>query len=50
MRSAILFVAALVLYGCGAGKAVRETGQLFDKYGCISRDFKGEPPCAQPAP
>jgi hypothetical protein len=23
----------------------RETGQTFDKYGCLARDFKSEPPC-----
>jgi hypothetical protein len=38
-------MAALALAGCGAAKAARETGQLFDKYGCMARELKGESPC-----
>jgi hypothetical protein len=45
MKTALIVLAALALAGCGAAKAARETGQIFDKYGCLARDFKGEPPC-----
>ena len=47
-RRTILLCALLTataLAGCGAGKAVTETGGLFDKYACLSRDFRGEPAC-----
>jgi hypothetical protein len=40
----LLFV-ILALSGCGAAKAARDTGQLFDKYGCMARELKGETPC-----
>ncbi|MEO9339027.1 hypothetical protein ABFT80_16550 [Mesorhizobium sp. SB112] len=48
-----LALVGLSLAGCGAGKAVSNAGQKFDKYGCIARDFKGETPCDEsgtPAP
>jgi hypothetical protein len=44
---AVLLVAALS--GCGMGRAARDTGQMFDKYGCLAKELKGEKPC-QPAP
>jgi hypothetical protein len=50
MRAILLLSIAADLCGCGAAKAAKETGQMFDKYGCVARDFKGEPPCErQPA-
>lgn len=45
LRCAIVLLSLALLSACGAAKAARETGQVFDKYGCLSRDFKGEPPC-----
>jgi hypothetical protein len=45
-RIAIALVACLAVSGCGGmAKAARETGQTFDRYGCLAKDFKGEPPC-----
>lgn len=41
----VLLLAAAALSGCGAAKAARETGQMFDKYGCLARDLKGDKPC-----
>jgi hypothetical protein len=41
---------ALLLAGCGAGNAVRETGQTFDKYACLARAWKGETPCPAEPP
>ncbi len=41
---------ALLLIGCGAGSAVRETGRTFDKYGCLARAWNGQAPCpAEPS-
>ena len=37
----------VLLSACGAAGAARDTGRLFDKYGCLARDFKGEKPCAR---
>lgn len=45
MRTMLLAFALVALTACGAAKATRDTAQLFDKYGCMARDFKGEPPC-----
>jgi predicted small secreted protein len=48
-----LTLVGISLAACGAGKAVSNAGQKFDKYGCIARDFKGETPCDEsetPAP
>jgi hypothetical protein len=45
MKIALLVLTTLALANCGAAKAARDTGQVFDKYGCLARDFKGEPPC-----
>ena len=45
MRTAIALLCCLAISGCGMAKAARETGQTFDKYGCLARDFKGQPPC-----
>jgi hypothetical protein len=41
----VLFVVAVALAGCGMGRAARHTGELFDKYGCLAKEFKGEKPC-----
>ncbi len=48
MKTALIFLACLTVSGCGAAKAARESGELFDKYGCLAREFKGEPPCKAP--
>ena len=45
VRTAIALLSYLVISGCGMAKAARETGLMFDKYGCLARDFKGQPPC-----
>jgi hypothetical protein len=45
MKIVLLVLTVLVLAGCGAAKAARDTGLIFDKYGCLAKDFKGEPPC-----
>jgi hypothetical protein len=45
MKIVLLVLTTLALANCGAAKAARDTGQIFDKYGCLARDFKGEPPC-----
>ena len=48
MRAAIALLALAMLSGCGMSKAARDTGQMFDKYGCLAKELKGEKPC-QPA-
>jgi hypothetical protein len=45
MKVVMLILIALALSACGAAKTARETGQLFDKYGCLARELKGQPPC-----
>jgi len=45
MRTVALLLAAALLAGCGAAKTARQTGQMFDKYGCLAKELKGEPPC-----
>lgn len=45
MRTAIALLACLALSACGMAKAARVGAQTFDKYGCMSRDFKGQTPC-----
>ena len=45
VKVAFIVLTFLVLSACGAAKTARETGQLFDKYGCLARELKGEPPC-----
>jgi hypothetical protein len=47
MRVIALALIVLTLAACGAARTARETGQLFDKYGCMARELKGEPPCKQ---
>lgn len=42
--SALLFL-TVALVGCGAAKTARQTGQMFDKYGCLAQELKGEAPC-----
>ncbi|WP_274627602.1 hypothetical protein [Arvimicrobium flavum] len=42
-------VLCLAASGCGAARAVATTGETFDRFGCLARDFKDEPPC-EPAP
>lgn len=46
MKYPVLLFVVLSLTGCGMGKAARDSGQRFDKYGCMARNFKGETPCA----
>jgi hypothetical protein len=41
----LVLAALLTLAGCGMGKAYSDTGKMFDKYGCMARDIKGQPPC-----
>jgi len=48
MRHAIALLMTAVLSGCGIGKAARDTGQMFDKYGCLAKELKGEKPCQPP--
>jgi cytochrome c551/c552 len=45
MEIVLHVLTALTLASCGAAKAARDTGQIFDKYGCVARDSKGEPAC-----
>ena len=45
MKVVVLMLVALGLSACGAATTARETGQLFDKYGCLARELKGQPPC-----
>ena len=45
MRYVVALLVLGTLCGCGMGKAARDTGQLFDKYGCLAKEFKGEKPC-----
>ncbi|WAX93258.1 hypothetical protein N7E70_016315 [Aminobacter sp. NyZ550] len=44
-RITVALLACLTLSACGMAKAARTGGQTFDKYGCMARDFKGQPPC-----
>jgi hypothetical protein len=44
-RYAAILLIAVALSGCGMGHAARHTGELFDKYGCLAKEFKGEKPC-----
>ncbi|WP_436123018.1 hypothetical protein [Aminobacter sp. LjRoot7] len=44
-RVTIALLACLAVSACGMAKAARTGGQTFDKYGCMARDFKGQPPC-----
>ncbi|MFC4624938.1 hypothetical protein ACFO1V_06830 [Daeguia caeni] len=49
MKSVALLIAISLLAGCGeAGKAAMNAGKGFDRFACMSRNFKGEPPCPQP--
>ena len=48
MRYAVVLLMIAALCSCGMGKAARDTGQMFDKYGCLAKQLKGEKPC-QPA-
>jgi hypothetical protein len=45
MKLVVLLLTVLSLSACGAAETARETGQLFDKYGCLARELKGQPPC-----
>lgn len=47
MRTAFVILVSVLLSACGAAKAARDTGQLFDKYGCLARELKGQTPCKQ---
>jgi hypothetical protein len=48
MRVAVVLAIALALSGCGMGKAARDTGAVFDKYGCLAKELKGEKRCQPP--
>jgi hypothetical protein len=56
MRAATLAMLMLSLAACGGGgmsgmaRAAQQTGAKFDKYGCLSRELKGEEPCPQAQP
>jgi cytochrome c551/c552 len=45
MKIVLLVLAASALASCGAAKAARDTGMIFDKYGCLARDFNDQPTC-----
>ena len=45
MKIVLHVLTALTLASCGAAKAARDTGMIFDKYGCLARDFNDQPPC-----
>ncbi|MBQ0708502.1 MULTISPECIES: hypothetical protein [unclassified Ochrobactrum] len=48
MKNLAILISLVVLAGCGgAGKAAMDTGKSFDRFACMSRNFKGEPPCPQ---
>ncbi|MCO7727730.1 MULTISPECIES: hypothetical protein [Brucella/Ochrobactrum group] len=48
MKNFAILISLAVLAGCGgAGKAAMDTGKSFDRFACMSRNFKGEPPCPQ---
>jgi hypothetical protein len=47
LKIVAMLLVAVLLSACGAARAARDTGQLFDKYGCLARDFKGEKPCPE---
>jgi len=47
LRIAAILLMAVLLSACGAASAAHETGRMFDKYGCLARDFKGEKPCPE---
>lgn len=44
-RAVILLIAAFSLTACGAGKAAMDAGKSFDRYSCMSQNFKGKTPC-----
>ena len=45
MRYAIAVLIIAALSGCGMGRAARSTGEMFDRYGCLAKQLKGEKPC-----
>lgn len=46
MRTLVLLMTLGALAGCGgAAKVAADTGKSFDRFGCMSRNLKGEPPC-----
>jgi hypothetical protein len=52
-RNLSCLVAGLVVFslcGCGMGKAYSDTAKIFDKYGCMARDVKGQQPCQPEQP
>lgn len=50
MRLAIVILSCLALSACGMAKAVNTGAKTFDKYGCMAKDFKGQPPCEAEEP
>lgn len=50
MKKLVILMSLAVLSGCGgAGKAAIDAGKGFDRFACMSRNLKGEPPCPPPA-
>jgi hypothetical protein len=45
MRYVIVLLALVALSGCGMARAARDTGQMFDKSGCLAKNLKSEKPC-----
>lgn len=41
----LLLALSGMLAGCGMGAAARDTSDILDRYGCLSRDFRGDTPC-----
>jgi hypothetical protein len=48
MKNLVVLISLAVLSGCGAGKAAMDAGKGFDRFGCMSRNLKGEMPCPHP--
>ena len=42
---ALVIAGGAALSACGAAEMARDTGRMFDRYGCLARQWKGEPPC-----
>lgn len=43
MKKLVILMSLAVLSGCGGA------GKGFDRFACMSRNLKGEPPCPPPA-
>ncbi len=51
-RLVVLLALAAAPAGCGGmARSARQTGQMFDNYGCLAQQLKGKPcPQAEPQP